>query len=366
MEKRCRMGVRTGLDRLAGDDFAWVAGRRWGLLCNQATIDRHGRHVLQLTRPNVLFSPQHGLFGHTQDNMIEWEGGEWNGMRVHSLYGERRKPAPEWLQDIELLVIDLPDIGSRYYTFAWTMALCLEACAEAGVRALVLDRPNPLGGVVIEGPEQDVDHLSFVGLHPIPIRHGRTLGELARWMQATYYPGAQLDVLEPEGWHRDQMFWDTGLPWMMPSPNMPTPETALVYPGACLLEGTNISEGRGTTRPFEIVGAPWINGDHLASVMNEREHPGVWFRPLTFQPTFQKHAGEVCGGVFVSVHDRAAFRPVATYVDLLHVLWRLSDGRMTWKQPPYEYEFVKLPIDILWGSPALRLSVESGRGTLAV
>ncbi len=314
-------------------------------------------------RPSAIFGPQHGLWGHTQDNMIEWEGGQDSrfGVPIFSLYGVKRKPSREWLDGLDLLVIDLPDIGARYYTFIWTMALCLEACHEMGLGVLVLDRPNPIGGEIVEGPGIEPGFESFVGLKSIPIRHGSTLGELAQRFQSADYPHADLQIEPASGWQRADMAHDTGLPWAMPSPNMPTADTALVYPGACLLEGTNLSEGRGTTRPFETFGAPWLDGFRLADELNERRMPGVRFRPIQFQPTFQKHAGELCEGCFVHVLDRAAFRSVATYVEVLRVAWEQSAGQMQWKQPPYEYELKTMPIDVLWGGSDLRESIGSKR-----
>lgn len=338
--------VRTGLDRLAARGFDRLQGRKYGLLCNQATITADGRHIFEHDLPpfTALFGPQHGLFGHTQDNMIEWEGSG----RTYSLYGEHRKPTPEMLEGLDLMVIDLPDIGSRYYTFAWTTVLTIEACRESGIGVLVLDRPNPLGGVVTEGPINEL--ISFVGLRPVPIRHGLTLGEIA-------LREGPVEVLSAEGWSREVLFPETGLPWAMPSPNMPTFDTALVYPGGCLLEGTTISEGRGTTRPFEIFGAPGFSG--LDRELNALDLPGVHFRPIQFQPTFNKHAGELCDGCFVHVHDRAALQPVLTYVHVLAACFkRRPEG--FWKQPPYEYEHEHMPIDILWGSSALRESIERG------
>lgn len=346
--------VETGLDRLAARDFDRLRGKRYGIVCNQATITRDCRHILELPRPaglTAIFGPQHGLYGHTQDNMIEWEGDIAQPIPIYSLYGQHRKPTPEMLKGLDLLVIDLPDIGSRYYTFAWTMAYCIEACKEMGIEVLVLDRPNPIGGTLVEGPVNDF--ISFVGLRQVPIRHGMTLGEIARMIDPT------VKIEEVEGWHRNMMFPETGLPWAMPSPNMPTFDTALVYPGGCLLEGTTISEGRGTTRPFEIFGAPFLNSTNLANGLNAQNLPGVHFRPLQFQPTFNKFQGEVCEGCFVHVTDRLAFRPVLTYVHILHECFQVNPINF-WKQPPYEYEYELMPIDILWGSSLLREAIEAG------
>ncbi len=351
--------VVTGLDQLAQTDFATRSGPPFGVLVNQASITRDCRHVLEVLkspRLAAIFGPQHGLFGHTQDNMIEWEG---EG-RVYSLYGAHREPTDEMLAGLELMVVDLPDIGSRYYTFAWTMALMMKACERKGIPVLVLDRPNPIDGVTVEGPILDPTYASFVGLHPLPIRHAMTLGELARHFRDLYYPSVTLTVVDVQGWDRKDRFRQTGLPWAMPSPNMPTPETALVYPGGCLLEGTQLSEGRGTTRPFEIFGAPYLSRVELERELNALRLPGVVFRGIEFQPTFHKFSGEVCSGCFVHVADEDAFRPVQTYADIIWTCARLSAGKFEWRQPPYEYEYEKMPMDLLWGSPALRTAVDRG------
>lgn len=337
--------IQTGLDLLRARQFDSLKGRNYGIVCNQATVASDFRHILEILPTEglrAIFGPQHGLYGHTQDNMIEWEGDSALPVPIYSLYGAVRKPTPEMLDGLDLLVIDLPDIGSRYYTFAWTACLCAEACAELGIDVVILDRPNPIGRAV-EGPVNELR--SFVGLHPVPIRHGLTLGELV----TRFHPEVTVQGYEGEG----------AAVWAMPSPNMPTLDTALVYPGGCLLEGTSISEGRGTTRPFEIFGAPHLNREKLAADLNSLDLPGVHFRPLQFQPTFNKHAGQVSEGCFVHVTDRDAFRPVLTYVHILHACFRANPEGF-WKQPPYEYEEVHLPIDILWGSAVLRKSLETG------
>ncbi|MEQ1820958.1 MAG: DUF1343 domain-containing protein [Fimbriimonadaceae bacterium] len=358
--------VLTGLDCLVARNFDRLRGRRVGFVCNQATITKDGQHLLEhLKFANLtlcaIFGPQHGLFGHTQDNMIEWEGAvdPRIGVPIYSLYGEHRKPTPQMLKGVDVLVIDLPDIGSRYYTFAWTMAYCLEACAELGIQVLVLDRPNPLGGVIQEGPVVEPGFESFVGLYPIPIRHGMTLGELALWIRTHQALDVDLQIEACTGWDRNSLAHESGLPWGLPSPNMPSPTTALLYPGGCLLEGTTISEGRGTTRPFEIVGAPHLDAFKLCEAMNAYELQGLHFRPTQFQPTFNKFAGQVCEGCFVHVRDPHIVRSVKTYVLLIRELWRMNGDSPFWKTPPYEYEFVKMPIDILWGSSKLRESVEA-------
>ncbi|MBX3112209.1 MAG: DUF1343 domain-containing protein, partial [Fimbriimonadaceae bacterium] len=296
------------------------------------------------------------------DNMIEWEGytDPRTGLRFYSLYGEHRKPTPAMLEGVDVLVYDVQEVGARYYTFIWTLALCLEACREAGVPVLVLDRPNPIDGVTVEGPGADPAYASFVGLYPLPVRHGMTVGEVGRLLVERYIPGAEIDVVETDGWDRRDLFPATGLPWALPSPNMPTPDTALVYPGQCLLEGTKLSEGRGTTRPFEIFGAPYIDGWRLAEELNATGLGGVVFRPVQFQPTFQKHKGEVCQGCFIHVSDPGTFQPVRATVALLHTVRRLWPDAFAWQDPPYEYEHTLMPVDILWGGPWLREGVDAG------
>ncbi len=362
------MNVQTGLDVLQSTEFAGLKGKRVGILCHQASIDRRFQHIMDvfldaqarnLITVKAVFGPQHGLWGHTQDNMIEWQSftDPRTGLPVYSLYGETRKPLPEMLDGLDAMVIDLQDVGARYYTFIWTMALTMEACAEQGIEVWVLDRPNPIGRA-LEGPLQEENFLSFVGLKPILPRHGMTIGEIARWLQSEYYPQLNLQVVSMKNWAPDMYFEATGLPWAMPSPNMPTVETAVVYPGMCLLEGTNLSEGRGTTRPFEIFGAPWMDGWHIAEKLNEYELPGVYFRPIEFQPTFQKYGGEVCQGCFIHVTDRKAFKPFLTGVAVIREAIQCYPDKFRWKEPPYEYEYHKLPIDILLGSKTLRQRIE--------
>jgi uncharacterized protein YbbC (DUF1343 family) len=273
---------------------------------------------------------------------------------IFSLYSETREPTPAMLDLIDVLVIDIQDVGARIYTFIYTMANCLRAAARKGLPVIVCDRPNPIGGVAIEGPMLEKDFESFVGQFPIPMRHGMTIGELARLFNERHGIGAKLEVVPMEGWSRG-MYWDeTGLPWVMPSPNMPTLDTAIVYPGTVLFEGTMLSEGRGTTRPFELIGAPWIDGEELASRMNAIGLEGAHFRPAIFEPTFQKHARATCGGVQIHVTERNAFEPVKAGVALMRECNEMAPDRFAWRPPPYEYEHGKMPIDILAGSQALR------------
>ena len=366
--------VLTGLDLLATSDpslegvLRLLAGRTVGLLVNQASFDHRLRHAIDtlIGRPDfrvaAVFGPQHGLWGTTQDNMIEWEGylDTRLGLPVYSLYGEHRKPPAAWLEGLQAMVIDLVDVGARYYTFVWTCTYVMERCAELGIPVVLLDRPNPVNGVDIEGPSIDRSYASFVGRFPIPMRHGMTMGEMLTMFNQTENIGCELHIARMQGWQRHMFFEETGQPWPMPSPNMPTVDTAVVYPGQCLVEGTKISEGRGTTRPFELVGAPFIDPWELARALDDEGLEGVRFRPLWFEPTFQKHAREACGGVFIAVTDRARFRSVHLTVALFCAIRRLYGDAFEWKAPPYEYETVKLPIDILFGSDAPRLAIDGG------
>ena len=361
------MSVLTGLDVLMRDGHAALSGRRVGLLCHPASVDGRLGHAAALLHADprfdlrAFFGPQHGFRGETQDNMIEWTGytDPATGLPAYSLYGEHRKPTAAMLEGLDVLVIDLQDVGARYYTFIWTMLLCLEACAEHDVAVVVLDRPNPLGGER-EGNLLDMDFTSFVGLAPIPMRHGLTAGELARWFVARFGIEVDLHVVAMESWRRSTLFDATGLPWVMPSPNMPTLDTAVVYPGQCLLEATSLSEGRGTTRPFEIFGAPGVDPGALVDHLAGRALPGVAFRPLHFQPTFQKHAGVICGGAQIHVTDRDIFRPVLTTLEILTGVKTVAPDALAWNPPPYEYETVKPPIDILAGGTTLREVVDAG------
>jgi uncharacterized protein YbbC (DUF1343 family) len=360
--------VLLGLEVIKKEDFFRLKGRAIGLVVNPASLDSGFNSTVDIflnahgVKMGVLFGPQHGIRGETQDNMIEWEGfqDKKTGLPVYSLYGKTREPLREMMEGVDCLVIDLPDVGARYYTFVWTLALCLRACKKHGKACVVLDRPNPINGVAMEGPVLDSRFSSFVGLYPLSIRHGMTMGEIALYLNREFKIECDLTVVPLEGWQREMWFDDTSLPWVMPSPNMPTLATAIVYPGMCLLEGTNISEGRGTTRPFEIFGKPGVDPYEVVKRLTEEDLPGVRFRPLYFQPTFQKHQGELCGGAQIHVTDRNAFLPVLTGVAVIHTIYRLYPERFSWKQPPYEYEEEKLPIDILAGTDELRSQIERG------
>ena len=360
------MLVQLGSDRLLRSSR--LKGRRVGIVSNPASVGPWFAHIVDRVAalPGVtivaLFGPQHGFRADVQDNMIETAHARdaRRQIPVYSLYSETREPTAAMLAGIDLLVIDLQDAGARIYTFIYTMANCLRAAARHGVEVIVCDRPNPIGGDSVEGPMLLPGFESFVGQFPIAMRHGMTMGELARLFNEEFGIGASLEVAAMEGWQREMHFDDTGLPWVMPSPNMPTLDTAVVYPGAVLFEGTTISEGRGTTRPFETLGAPWIDAEAFASRMNGLGLGGAHFRPVVFEPAFQKHAGLPCGGCQVHVTNRAAFRPVLAGVSLMSEFRRADPERFAWRTPPYEYEHEKMPIDILAGSSELRERIEAG------
>lgn len=359
--------VRAGLDVLVSRLGSMLAGRRVGLLCHQASVTRDLTHAadairrLRRVRLTALFAPEHGLAGAAQDHAhIGAEYDRARRLRVWSLYGKRLEPTPDMLRDIDVMVVDLQDVGARYYTFAWTTVLTMRACARAGKPVIVLDRPNPLGGERLEGNWPDGRFPSFVGLHPLPIRHGMTIAELAAYHNETQEIGCDLTVVPMAGWRRAMLWEDTELPWVAPSPNMPTPDTARVYPGGCLLEGTNLSEGRGTTRPFEWVGAPYLDGARLAAALERRGLAGVRFRAAAFAPAFHKWARRTCGGVQVHVTDWDRFRSFAAYLALIVEARRQAPRAFRWKRPPYEFQWKILPIDLLCGTDAIRLAIERG------
>jgi len=360
------MRVRLGSDVLLSSGR--LKGSRIGVVCNHASLDRDFGHLIgKLAAAEgvtlaAIFGPQHGFRSDVQDNMVETPHGDDPRLRVpiYSLYSETREPTAEMLRGIDALVIDLQDIGARIYTYIYTMANCLRAAARHGVRVIVCDRPNPIGGTNVEGACLQPGWESFVGQFPLPMRHGMTIGELAALFNDAFGIGALVDVVRMEGWSRNMYADGTGLPWVMPSPNIPTLDTAIVYPGTVLFEGTMLSEGRGTTRPFELVGAPWIEAERFAAEMNGLGLPGAYFRPAGFEPTFQKHARQPCGGCQIHVTDRDAFRPVITGVALIREFYGTAPDLFAWREPPYEYEHDKMPIDILAGSDTLRQQVESG------
>jgi uncharacterized protein YbbC (DUF1343 family) len=356
------MAVQFGLDCCVADPPVTLRGARFGLLMNQASVDSRLRYACDLLAAafpgqlKALFSPQHGLWGEEQANMIESAHSRYEplGLPVYSLYSETRRPTPEMLDSLDCLVVDLQDVGTRVYTFVWTVQQCLIACAEARVGVVILDRPNPLGGQIVEGPILEPDFQSFVGGWPIPLRHGLTLGELAQLINQEQQIGARLEVLRMEGWRREMLWSETARPWVWPSPNMSRAETTLLYPGQVLLEGTNLSEGRGTTLPFEVTGAPFIDPHALLAELEQFDHPGLTLRPIRFVPTFDKWQGQRCGGIAFHVTEPLAVRSVAMTIALLDAVRRLYPGDFAWLRPPYEYEPVKPPIDILFGSSRLR------------
>jgi uncharacterized protein YbbC (DUF1343 family) len=343
-------------------------GARVGVVCNPASVDHELRHIVDRiversrTALAAIFGPQHGFRSDVQDNMIETAHGhdEIRRVPVYSLYSETREPTPSMLQDLDVLVVDLQDVGVRIYTYIYTLANCLKAARKHGLKVLVCDRPNPVGGTQVEGPMLVAGWESFVGMYPIPMRHGLTIGEVARLFNEHFGIGADLEVVAMDGWRRDMYFDATGLTWIMSSPNIPTFDTTVVYPGTVLFEGTNVSEGRGTTRPFELIGAPWLVAERFAEAMNRRGLPGVFFRPVVFEPTFHKHAGKACAGVQIHPLNRQTFRPVESAVALIEGFRSSGPDLFKWKDPPYEYELEKNPFDVLAGSPGLREQIESG------
>lgn len=361
------MAIQLGTDVLF--DGGLLKGRTIGLVCNPASVDARIRHVVDRAesgsvRIGALFGPQHGFRSDLQENMIETPHGQddTRRVRVYSLYSDTREPDTEMLAGLDALVVDLQDVGTRIYTYVYTMANCLKAAGRHGLPVVVCDRPNPIGGNLVEGPVLEDGFQSFVGQYPIPMRHGMTIGELAILFNQHFGIGAKLEVVKMKGWSRSQYFDSTGLPWVLPSPNVPTLDTAIVFPGGVLLEGTNVSEGRGTTKPFELVGAPWVDRDPegFAAGLNGLGLPGVYFRPAFFEPTFHKHEKTGCGGCQIHVTDRAAFRPVAAGVAVVEAFKRASSGQFEWRPPPYEYEYTKPPIDVLYGSAKLREGLDAG------
>ena len=358
--------VRLGSERLLA--AGTLKHQRVGIVSNPSSVDAQLRHIVSTLAadPDIklqaIFGPQHGYCADVQDNMIE-TGHARDRRRdvpVYSLYSETREPTGEMLKGLDVLVIDLQDVGSRIYTYIYTMANCLRAASRHRLPVIVTDRPNPINGEALGGPMLVGGFESFVGQFPIPLRHGMTIAELAKLFNEDAGIGADLTVMPMENWRRSMFYDETGLPWVMPSPNMPTLDTAIVYPGAVLFEGTNISEGRGTTRPFELIGAPWVEPEALAEKLSSYELDGARFRPVVFEPTFQKHAKRPCGGCQIHVSDRRVFRAVECAVAVLAEIRAQDPGKFEWRQPPYEYEHHKLPIDILAGSSELRQQIEAG------
>ncbi|SDM24832.1 exo-beta-N-acetylmuramidase NamZ family protein [Sediminibacillus halophilus] len=318
---------QLGVEQLLNEQKELIEGQKVGLITNPTGVDQDLNSIVDLLHndPDVeltaLYGPEHGVRGSAQaGDYVEYYIDEQTGLPVYSLYGETRKPTPEMLEDIDVLLFDIQDVGTRFYTYIYTMAYAMEAAAENDLPFIVLDRPNPISGEKVEGPVLDPDYASFVGNYPIPLRHGMTVGELAKFFNTEYDIGADLTVVEMNGWNRNEYYDETPLEFVLPSPNMPTLDTALVYPGAALIEGTNVSEGRGTTKPFQLIGAPFINSTELAAALNDLELPGVTFRAASFTPSFSKHSGELSNGVEIHVTDRDSFKPVETGLHLVKTI----------------------------------------------
>ncbi len=361
--------IRLGVERLLSDKIDVIRGQRIGLVCNQASVlpdtfvhaaDAFGeRDEFELT---TLFGPQHGIRGDLQDNMIETPHAvdERTGRMVYSLYSETRVPTDEMVRDIDTFVVDLQDVGCRIYTFVYTMANCMRAAKLFGKKVVVCDRPNPINGNAIEGNITEHEFKSFVGQFELPTRHGMTIGELARMFNDHFAIGCDLEVVEMQGWTRDMWWSETGLPWIIPSPNIPTAETCIVFPATVHVEGTELSEGRGTTKPFELNGAPFIDPYDWVEALDAYKFEGVRFRHVFFRPTFQKCADRTCGGVQIHVTDREAFTPVIVGIAMIKTAYDLYTDKFEWKRDPYEYVFDQNPFDVVCGTDKIRIAIESG------
>lgn len=360
MKKQIALGLELFLERT---DFR---DARIGLLCNQASVNHKFEHAADLFKQSAnvnltaLFGPQHGIRGDVQDNMIETAHAidEQTNLPIYSLYSETREPTAQMLRDVDVLVCDLFDVGCRVYTFIYTVANCMRAAGALGKKIVICDRPNPIGGAAVEGNLLDSEYASFVGQFPIPMRHGLTIGELARLFQSEFGIECDLEIIKMAGWERNLWHDETDAPWVLPSPNMPTLDTATVFPGTVLFEGTELSEGRGTTRPFEIVGAPFVKANDFASELNALGLPGVWFRATNFMPTFQKHHQQACGGVQLHVFDRRAFKPFLTGVALVKTAFEMYPNEFEWKRAAYEYVYDKNPFDVINGGASVRDWIE--------
>lgn len=361
--------VETGFEAVRVDFPARWRGKQVAVLCHAPSVSADFTHIIDYLGGGApctlaaIFGPQHGVCGQTQDNMIEWEGfihPVWK-VPVYSLYGRHRKPTREMLKDVDVLLVDLQDVGCRVYTYVWTLRLCMERCAEMGIEVAVLDRPNPAGELAADGAVLDRGYYTFVGMAQIPLCHGMTMGELAKFLNRHEVPGCSLTVVGMRNYHRGMSWADTGLPWVPPSPNMPTERTAIVYPGSVLIEALNLSEARGTTTPFELFGAPFVRARELVEWLDGRRILGCAFRVHDYIPTFHKFAGKCCEGVFVHVTDVAGFRPVRVFAEIFRGIIETSPvGSLEFLPPPYEYEEHLMPFDILAGNSALRVALASG------
>jgi uncharacterized protein YbbC (DUF1343 family) len=366
--------IRIGIEQLALDPPASLVGKKLALLCNQASTDRsfrHSRDIINRTLPGqlvCLFSPQHGFFSEKQDNMIESDhmSDPLTGLPIFSLYAASRRPEPAMFDGFDVLLVDLIDVGTRVYTFAWTVIHCLQTAAATGRKVVILDRPNPIGGHLLEGNLLKEEFFSFVGLYAIPMRHGMTLGELALLCNREMGINADLEVLPVRGWRRHMYMTGDLFPWVFPSPNMPSLDAALAYPGQVIWEGTNISEGRGTTLSFLLFGAPFIHHREVERLCARIPLPGCVLRPVVFEPTSGKWQGQACSGFHLHVTDREAFRPYRTGLVLLQAVLRLYPEQFAYKDPPYEYEYDRLPLDLILGDRKVRLAIEAGQDILAL
>jgi len=367
--KKNRQSIRLGLERLLEQESELVKGKRVGLICNQASVNHNYLHAADLLHESdafdlrALFGPQHGIRGDVQDNMIETAHAHdrKTGLPVYSLYSETREPTEDMLRDVDTLVFDMQDVGCRIYTFIYTLANCMRAAKRLHKQVIVCDRPNPISGTHVAGNVLEPAYASFVGQFALPTRHGMTVGELARLFNEHFKINCDLQVVPMTGWERGHWHDDTDAPWVLPSPNMPTLDAATVFPGTVHFEGTQVSEGRGTTRPFELIGAPYIDPDEYSTALNELKLPGVFFRACVFQPTFQKHAGISCGGVQIHVLDREVFEPVFAGVAMVKLAYDLYPDRFRWKDPPYEYVYDKNPFDVIAGTNKTREAFENGK-----
>jgi uncharacterized protein YbbC (DUF1343 family) len=360
--------LTLGLEKLLSERVGSLRGARVGLICNQSSVDHQLRHAADLLHEQeglslkALFGPQHGIRGDVQDNMVETAHAtdRVTGLPIYSLYSETREPTERMLEAIDALVFDMQDVGCRIYTFVYTLANCMRAAERYGKRVIVCDRPNPINGVSVAGTVLEPAFASFVGQFPLPTRHGMTVGELALMFKEHFGINCELEIVRMDGWSRELWLDETDAPWVLPSPNMPTLDSATVFPGTVHLEGTQMSEGRGTTRPFELIGAPYIRAEEYASRLNEISLEGVYFRACGFQPTFQKHAHQTCGGVQIHVLDRFKFEPVIAGVGCVKLAHDLYADSFKWKEPPYEYVYDQNPFDVIAGTDKLRSSIERG------
>ncbi len=366
--------INLGIERLLTEKIEMLRGARVGLVCNQASVNHGFRHVADVfhEHPDInlttLFGPQHGIRGDVQDNMIETGHAtdRKTGLPIYSLYSETREPTEEMLRDVDIIIFDLQDVGTRIYTFIYTLANCMRAAKKFGKKVIACDRPNPIGGEKVAGVVLDPACASFVGQFPIATRHGMTVCELGRMFNEQFGIGCDLELVTMSGWSRHLWYDDTDSPWVLPSPNMPTSDTTIVFPATVHLEGTQMSEGRGTTKPFEFAGAPYIDADDFAGALAEFDFPGVYFRSCGFMPTFQKHAGQACGGVQIHVTDRDAFEPVIAGIAIVKSAFDMYGEHFDWKDPPYEYEYDRNPFDLISGTLKVRKAIEQGDPLTAI